>query len=1069
MSPSPPFSPPSPSFLSPLPPFPPFRPLFALSFLLPLPSLTDLSPLPGLPFRPLASRPNRYASPSCYSASNLPSHFLSSLLIPPFLCTSSPLPFRQQLVGGSRGEIKEEWGQEDREAGRVREDGGMGQRRGVAGANGMEDGEERGDSGVDKGQEKGKEQGGREGQGEGPIHGEGGGDGGKDRAALEQGKGESDGVMGTLEAQMTALQRQQAEVQAWEEEVIKRIAAVEKREWDVARKEKEIDAKWKEMKERKEEEGVKEWEKEGEEEGEEEGDGVGELVRVSSRGEEMAGLGGASNAKGTEVIIKDVTADKLQTNSSATVEIMKGVTLVKAGKGRSGAGAAARAGGGGGGIGSGGGGGGRGMRHDVMEALQMLKLGVRSLQENIETVLHTESSLHPHAFNASAAFLHLPPGSIETATPAAGAASSSPPPPLTPAAAAAAAAAADEPAGSQAAAAAPKASEFPKQYVREAVAGPLVIAGMVYNRVFDGDYTRFWALHVWQVSVAHEYGTWGVWHVGGMARGGCGTWVWHVGGMARGGCGTWGVWHVVMARGGCDTWWLEYHRYAGVTRFYWYDEARSTEEDQDVVLAPYIDAGLVDVVLAPYIDAGLVVYHRVREMPFVGGNFTDYLERMFRCKQGAAYNHWVQVGRDLDGGRLERMFRCKQGAAYNHWVKHYASEVHWGFHTDIDEYFFSPAGTPPGFLRHYLQTLPKTTIQVLIQNVFLLGDSISPDTDTLLERYTLRMPNSSQLLPTPLSTHGLLLPRPIHSQVLIQNVFFLGDPIGPDTDTLLERYTLRMPNSSQRHRTKPIAWLPLAVHLMDDCINPHEWAVMENGPPKLVDMEKMRLNHYWGDRAGVISDTTPVYTMDVTMMDEYGDGLVKDDSAKVRDELAQGRDELAQGRDELAQVRDELAQGRDELEKGCVLMLMQSTPSYPVAMGVWLRQRMQVAWAVISAQAVHKERKRLRKRVAEVKTRVRQLVALVPWLLKGRGGEGVRRGRGGEGGGRGGGMKGGEEGEGGKEREEARKMEGGVSMEVGGLTEDEALGEGGGDDDGGGGGDMMLGGNLMLEVQRRER
>ncbi|CAI5952418.1 unnamed protein product [Closterium sp. NIES-65] len=65
---------------------------------------------------------------------------------------------------------------------------------------------------------------------------------------------------------------------------------------------------------------------------------------------------------------------------------------------------------------------------------------------------------------------------------------------------------------------------------------------------------------------------------------------------------------------------------------------------QDVVLAPYIDAGL-DVVLAPYIDAGLVVYHRVRELPFVEGNFTAYLNRQFRCKQGAAFNHWVQVGR----------------------------------------------------------------------------------------------------------------------------------------------------------------------------------------------------------------------------------------------------------------------------------------------------------------------------------------------------------------------------------------------------------------------------------------
>ncbi|CAI5501975.1 unnamed protein product [Closterium sp. Naga37s-1] len=295
--------------------------------------------------------------------------------------------------------------------------------------------------------------------------------------------------------------------------------------------------------------------------------------------------------------------------------------------------------------------------------------------------------------------------------------------------------------------------------------------------------------------------------------------------------------------------WLEYHRYAGVTRFYWYDEARNADEDQDVVLAPYI-------------DAGLVVYHRVRELPFVEGNFTAYLNRQFRCKQGAAFNHWVQ---------------------------HYASEVHWAFHTDIDEYFFSPAGTPPGFLRHYLQKLPNTTVQVLVQNMF-----------------------------------------------------FLGDPIGSDTNTLLEHYTHRMPTSSGRLRTKPIAWLPLAVHLSGDVfISPHQWPMMENGRPPLVDTGVLRLNHYWGDRAGVISDNTPDYRIDVTMMSEYGDGLVKDESAKP--------------------------------------------------MGVWLRQRMQVAWAVISAQAVHKERKRLRKRVAEVKTRVRQLEALVPQLLNEGGGKGVRR------------------------------------------------------------------------------
>ncbi|CAI5475113.1 unnamed protein product [Closterium sp. Yama58-4] len=476
------------------------------------------------------------------------------------------------------------------------------------------------------------------------------------------------------------------------------------------------------------------------------------------------------------------------------------------------------------------GGGGGSMRHDVMEALEMLKLNLRALEENVETVLHTESSLHPHAFNTSEAFLHLPPGSIETATPAAAGAvaAAAPPPPPPPPPSPAALPAAAELAASQSVAT-NKAQEPPRKFVRPAVAGPVVIAGMVYNRVFDGDYTRFWALHVWQ--------------------------------------------------------WLEYHRYAGVNRFYWYDEARSTDEDQDVVLAPYI-------------VAGLVVYHRVREMPFVEGNFTAYLNREFRCKQGAAFNHWVQ---------------------------HYASEVHWAFHTDIDEYFFSPAGTPPGFLRHYLQTLPNTTVQVLVQNMF-----------------------------------------------------FLGEPLGSNTDTLLERYTLRMPTSSGRLRTKPIAWLPLAAHRSSDpasardvFISPHQWPMLENGRSPLVDDGVLRLNHYWGDRAGVVSDSTPDYRMDVTMMTEYGGGLVKDESAKP--------------------------------------------------MGVWLRQRMQVAWAVISAQAVHKERERLRKRVAEVKTRVRQLVALVPQLLKGRGGGGVRRGRGG---GRGGGVKergeGGEGGEGGEESEEAR-------------------------------------------------
>ncbi|CAI5980597.1 unnamed protein product [Closterium sp. NIES-64] len=369
----------------------------------------------------------------------------------------------------------------------------------------------------------------------------------------------------------------------------------------------------------------------------------------------------------------------------------------------------------------------------------------------------------------------------------------------------------------------------------------------------------------------------------------------------------------------------------------------------------------------------------VRELPFAKGNVTAHLERLFRFKQGAAYNHWLQhyasevhwaFHTDIDNLSLLPHQRSPLSflplaLPFPSSSQHYASEVHWAFHTDIDEYFFSPAGTPPGFLRHYLQKLPNTTVQVGgFRCCWLQHHQVH-----IFSAYVGSAPE----------------------HVLVQNMFFLGDPIGSDTNTLLEHYTHRMPTSSGRLRTKPIAWLPLAVHLSGDVfISPHQWPMMENGRPPLVDTGVLRLNHYWGDRAGVISDNTPDYRIDVTMMSEYGDGLVKDESAKVRDELAQGRDELAKVRDELAKVRDELAKVRDELAK-VKDELGKVMDELAKPMGVWLRQRMQVAWAVISAQAVHKERKRLRKRVAEVKTRVRQLEALVPQLLNEGGGKGVRR------------------------------------------------------------------------------
>ncbi|CAI5980589.1 unnamed protein product [Closterium sp. NIES-64] len=208
---------------TPLPPhnplLPPPSPSFsAPSFLYPSPSRSLLSLL----------TPSSLLSSSSFFFS-LSTRFLLFLRFSPLICLlpcplfrllSTPFPFLihsrlyctnqivprgkpgQQLVGGSREGRKEEEEQADREAVRVGEDGGMGQRQGVAGDNGVEDGEERGGNGVDRGVEKEERQQrygeeGREnekllGQGEGVIHGEGGGEGWRNGSPSEQGKGEKE-------------------------------------------------------------------------------------------------------------------------------------------------------------------------------------------------------------------------------------------------------------------------------------------------------------------------------------------------------------------------------------------------------------------------------------------------------------------------------------------------------------------------------------------------------------------------------------------------------------------------------------------------------------------------------------------------------------------------------------------------------------------------------------------------------------------------------------------------------------------------------------------------------------
>ncbi|CAI5949284.1 unnamed protein product [Closterium sp. NIES-64] len=151
---------------------------------------------------------------------------------------------------------------------------------------------------------------------------------------------------------------------------------------------------------------------------------------------------------------------------------------------------------------------------------------------------------------------------------------------------------------------------------------------------------------------------------------------------------------------------------------------------------------------------------------------------------------------------------------------------------------------------------------------------------------------------------------------------------------------------------------------------------------------------------------------------------------------------------------------------------------------VWLRQRMQVAWAVISAQrrppsplyppvlgsswecAVAEDAGGMGGHISiaadgggmgghigtdstlgEGALSCSQLVALVPQLLKGRGSRRQKKVWG-EGGGRGGKVKGGKGGEGagggegGEEHQNVGEVEGGVSMEVNRVAGDDAMGEG---------------------------
>ncbi|EFJ22120.1 hypothetical protein SELMODRAFT_416949 [Selaginella moellendorffii] len=150
----------------------------------------------------------------------------------------------------------------------------------------------------------------------------------------------------------------------------------------------------------------------------------------------------------------------------------------------------------------------------------------------------------------------------------------------------------------------------------------------------------------------------------------------------------------------------------------------------------------------------------------------------------------------------------EQENSYAHFLANYNQSSVWALEMDVDEYPFSPMDTFPAFLARFVQRRAET----------------------------------SEV-----------------SQILLQCMFFLGNPAGDPGNWMIERYQRRKRETEgriagSRSRQKPI-FRPSLVESATS-IDAHMFS-MGTGATIVAEEEEMRMNHYWGPRVTNFGPDTP--------------------------------------------------------------------------------------------------------------------------------------------------------------------------------------------------------------------
>ncbi|EFJ15595.1 hypothetical protein SELMODRAFT_422639 [Selaginella moellendorffii] len=152
-------------------------------------------------------------------------------------------------------------------------------------------------------------------------------------------------------------------------------------------------------------------------------------------------------------------------------------------------------------------------------------------------------------------------------------------------------------------------------------------------------------------------------------------------------------------------------------------------------------------------------------------------------------------------------FHYEQDNSYAHFLANYNRSGGWAIEMDVDEYPFSPTDTNPGFLARFLRRTGTSEV----------------------------------------------------SQILLQCMLFMGNPMGDPGNWVIERYQRRKRESEGtipgfHSRQKPIFRPALTEGVTT--FDPHKF-VMRIGATIVAEEKEMRMNHYWGPRLTDFGPDTP--------------------------------------------------------------------------------------------------------------------------------------------------------------------------------------------------------------------